>query len=129
MLGPQPLIEGMGRFSGHGGNVGHRQGQIEIHGAEFLDRTGIVKFLAEVVGRNRQHHQPPRTIVILQGLKVIILGRETAERGRIDHKNRPTAERVEIDQAAVNGIEGVSGHSDTGQGSGKREDKRGGGQR
>ncbi len=129
MFCPKPLIERMGGFSGHGGNVGHRKSQVEVHGAEFLDRTGIVKFLAEVVGRNREHHKPSCAVVILQGLKVIILGRETAERGRVDHKHRLTAEGVEIDQAAVNGIESITGDCDTGQSYGNRKDKRGWGQR
>lgn len=75
---------------GHRQDVGHWQGDAELQGAEFLDLFCVGEFLLEAVGGHRQNDEPARAIGFVQRLKIGQLPAEPAERGRIDHQNRPS---------------------------------------
>ena len=87
------------------GDLGHRKCQIKIERAVFLHGGIIRKFLVEVIRRHGQNHQTLGSVGILKGLQIIILTGKPAKRRRVDHQHRLARETVQIDRAAIDGVE------------------------
>jgi len=90
---------GAGTF--HAGQIGHRDVEVEIDGAECLDLGGAGQLLVEIIRRDSQHHQAVTTIAIIKGLQPVILFGEAAKRRCVHDQDRLTAPTVQIDRATV----------------------------
>lgn len=121
MLCSQPFVKGMGGIALDVGNVGHRKGQIKVHGAKFLDLIRGRQFLPEIIRRNRQNHETTPCIGVIKRLKIIVLWRIATQRCRIHHQNRASLPVVQRILSAFNRGEGKARARDGGQTERKHE--------